>query len=188
MVYENIIEATEDFDLKYCSGVGGHGSVYKAELPTSQVVAMKKLHPLLNGETFNQKTITSEIHASTEIRHRKIVKLYGFCSHPRHLLLVYKYLEGGSLVRLLNSEKEANAFDWIKRVSVVKDVANALSYMHHDFSLPIIHQDISSKNVLLDLKCVAHIADFGATRLLKLDSSNWTSQDTIDHVTLNISH
>ena len=103
------------------------------------------------------------------------MKLYGFCSHPRHLLLVYEYLEWGSLVQVLNNEEEANAFDWIKRVSVVKDVANALSYMHHDCSLPIIHQDISSKNVLLNLKCVAHIADFGAARLLKLDSSNWTS-------------
>ena len=54
-------------------------------------------------------------------------------------------------------------------------MANALSYMYHDCSLPIIHQDISSKNVLLNLKCVARIADFGAARLLKLDSSNWTS-------------
>ena len=98
MVYENIIEATEDFDSKYCIGVGGHGIVYKTELPTSQVVAMKKLHPLLTDETFNQKTFTSEIHALTEIRHRNIVKLYGFCSHPRHSLLVYEYLEGGSLV------------------------------------------------------------------------------------------
>ena len=98
MVYQNIIEATEEFDSKYCIGVGGHGSVYKAELPTSQVVAVKKLHPLSNGETSNQKTFTSEIHALTEIRHRNIVKLYGFCSHPRHSLLVYEYLEGGSLV------------------------------------------------------------------------------------------
>ncbi|KAK7814404.1 mdis1-interacting receptor like kinase 2 [Quercus suber] len=175
MVYENIIEATEEFDSKYCIGVGGYGSVYKAELPTSQVVAVKKLHSLPNGEEFNQKTFISEIHALTEIRHRNIVKLYGFCSHPRHSLLIYEYLEGGSLVHLLNNEEQAKAFDWIKRGNVVKDVANALSYMHHDCSLPIIHRDISSKNVLLDLECVAHISDFGTARLLKPDSSNWTS-------------
>jgi Leucine-rich repeat (LRR) protein len=175
MVYENIIEATEEFDSKYCIGVGGYGSVYKADLPTNQVVAVKKLHPLPDGETSNKKTFTSEIHALTEIRHRNIVKLYGFCSHPRHSLLVYEFLEGGSLVQLLNSEEQAKAFDWIKRVNVVKDVANALSYMHHDCSLPIIHRDISSKNVLLDLEYVAHISDFGTARLLKPDSSNWTS-------------
>ncbi|KAM3707011.1 hypothetical protein ACJW31_03G192600 [Castanea mollissima] len=175
MVYQNIIEATEEFDSKYCIGVGGYGSVYKAELQTSQVVAVKKLHPLPDGEISNQKAFVSEIHALTEIRHRNIVKLYGFCSHPKHSLLVYEFLEGGSLVKLLNSEEGAKTFDWIKRANVVKGVANALSYMHHDCLPPIIHRDISSKNILLDLEYEAHISDFGTARLLKPDSSNWTS-------------
>ena len=173
MVYQNIIEATEEFDSKYCIGVGGFGSVYKAELQASQVVAVKKLHPLPDGEIANQKAFVSEIRALTVIRHRNIIKLYGFCSHPKHSLLVYEFLEGGSLVKLLNSEE--GTFDWIKRANVVKGVANALSYMHHDCSPPIIHRDISSKNVLLDLEYEAHISDFGTARLLKPDSSNWTS-------------
>ena len=175
MVYENIIEATEEFSSKYCIGLGGYGSVYKAELPTSQVVAVKKLHSLPNGETSNQKAFISEIHALTEIRHRNIVKLYGFCAHPRHSLLVYEFLEGGSLVQILNNEERAKAFEWIKRMNVIKGVANALSYMHHDCSTPIIHRDISSKNVLLDIEYEAHISDFGIARLLKPDSSNWTT-------------
>ena len=175
MVYENIIEATEEFSSKYCIGLGGYGSVYKAVLPTSQVVAVKKLHSIPNGETSNQKAFISEIHALTEIRHRNIVKLYGFCAHPRHLLLVYEFLEGGSLVQILNNEERAKAFEWIKRMNVIKGVANALSYMRHDCSTPIIHRDISSKNVLLDIEYEAHISDFGIARLLKPDSSNWTT-------------
>ena len=175
MVYENIIEATEEFSSKYCIGLGGYGSVYKAELPTSQVVVVKKLHSLPNGETSNQKAFISEIHALKEIRHRNIVKLYGFCAHPRHSLLVYEFLEGGSLVQILNNEERAKAFEWIKRMNVIKGVANALSYMHHDCSTLIIHRDISSKNVLLDIEYEAHISDFGIARLLKPNSSNWTT-------------
>uniref|UniRef100_A0A2N9G113 non-specific serine/threonine protein kinase n=1 Tax=Fagus sylvatica TaxID=28930 RepID=A0A2N9G113_FAGSY len=175
MVYENIIDATEEFDSKYCIGVGGYGSVYKVELPTSQVVAVKKLHSLPDGGTSYQKAFTSEISALTEIRHRNIVKLYGFCSHPRHSFLVYEFLEGGSLMKILNNEEGAKTVDWIKRANVIKGVANALSYMHHDCSPSIIHRDISSKNVLLDREYEAHIADFGTARLLKPDSSNWTS-------------
>uniref|UniRef100_A0A2N9GI41 non-specific serine/threonine protein kinase n=1 Tax=Fagus sylvatica TaxID=28930 RepID=A0A2N9GI41_FAGSY len=76
MVYENIIDATEEFDSKYCIGVGGYGSVYKVELPTSQVVAVKKLHSLPDGEICNQKAFTSEIRALTEIRHRNIDQEY----------------------------------------------------------------------------------------------------------------
>ncbi|KAG2411262.1 hypothetical protein I3760_Q016500 [Carya illinoinensis] len=44
IAYEDIIEATEDFDIRYCIGTGGYGSVYKAELPSGNVVALKKLH------------------------------------------------------------------------------------------------------------------------------------------------
>ena len=147
----------------------------KLSYQQSQDVAVKKLHPLLDGEKSNQKAFTSEIHTLTEIRHRNIVRLYGFCSHPKHSLLVYEFLEGGSLVKLLKSEEGAKAFDWIKRANVIKGVANALSYMHHDCSPSIIHRDISSKNVLLDQEYEAHISDFGTARLLKPDSSNWTS-------------
>ncbi|GMY27754.1 mdis1-interacting receptor like kinase 2 [Fagus crenata] len=175
MVYENIIDATEEFDSKYCIRVGGYGSVYKAELPTSQVVAVKKLHSLPDGEICNQKAFMSEIRALTEIRHRNIVKLYGFCSHPQHSFLVYELLEEGSLMKLLNSEEGAETLDWIKRANVIKGVADALSYMHHDCSPPIIHRDISSKNILLNQEYEAHISDFGIARLLKHDSSNWTS-------------
>ena len=75
MVYENIIKATEEFDSKYCIGVGGYGSVYKTDLPTGQAVAVNKIHSLPDGETNNHKTFMSEIHALIEIRHQNIVKL-----------------------------------------------------------------------------------------------------------------
>ncbi|RVW21882.1 MDIS1-interacting receptor like kinase 2 [Vitis vinifera] len=45
ILYQDIIEVTEDFNSKYCIGSGGQGTVYKAELPTGRVVAVKKLHP-----------------------------------------------------------------------------------------------------------------------------------------------
>uniref|UniRef100_A0A2N9G9F1 non-specific serine/threonine protein kinase n=1 Tax=Fagus sylvatica TaxID=28930 RepID=A0A2N9G9F1_FAGSY len=123
MVYKNIIAATEEFDSKYCIGVGGCGSVYKVELPTNQVVAVKKLHSVPDGETSNQKAFTSEIRALTEIRHRNIVKLYGFCSHSQHSLLVYEFLEGGSLMKLLSIEEGVKAFDWNKRANAIKELA-----------------------------------------------------------------
>ncbi|OMO57813.1 hypothetical protein COLO4_35066 [Corchorus olitorius] len=180
VLYENIIEATERFDSKYCIGVGGHGSVYKAQLSTGQIVAVKKLDPLPEcsvEEEEDQRQIRAfhnEIRALTEIRHLNILKLYGFCSHPRHSILVYEFLEGGSLEKILSLEEQAMEFDWIKRIDVIKGVANALSYMHHDCSPPIVHRDVSSKNILLNSEYVAHVADFGAARLLKPDSSNWT--------------
>jgi serine/threonine protein kinase len=175
MVYENIIEATEDFDDKHLIGVGGHGSVYKAELQTGQVVAVKKLHSVVDEENSNLKSFTSEIQALTEIRHRNIVKLHGFCLHSRASFLVYEFMGKGSVDNILKDDDQAIAFDWNKRVNVIKDLANALCYMHHHCSPPIVHRDISSKNILLNSEYVAHVSDFGIAKLLNPNSTNWSS-------------
>ncbi|KAJ0836995.1 putative transferase [Helianthus annuus] len=44
IAYEDFITATEDFDLKYCIGTGGYGSVCEAKLPNGKTFALKKLH------------------------------------------------------------------------------------------------------------------------------------------------
>ncbi|KAM7518676.1 hypothetical protein LguiB_017638 [Lonicera macranthoides] len=173
MVHEKIIEATGAFSSVYCIGEGRYGSVYKAQLPNGMVVAVKKLHESENLGSL--KSFTSEIQVLTEIRHRNIIKFYGFCSHPRHSFLVYEFVEGCSLREMLGNEAKAIAFDWMKRVNVIRGVSNALCYMHHGCSPSIIHRDISSKNVLLDSEFEPCVADFGAARFLNPDSSNWTS-------------
>ncbi|XP_028785288.1 MDIS1-interacting receptor like kinase 2-like [Neltuma alba] len=176
ILYENIIEATMNFDDRYLIGKGGQGSVYKAELPTGDIVAVKRLHSLPSGEISNKKAFTSEIRALTEIKHRNIVKLYGFCSNSRFSFLVYEFLEGGSLDNILKDEEQATKLDWKKRVNVVKDVASALFHMHHGCSFPIIHRDISSKNVLLTSEYEeAHLIDFGTAKFLNPNSNNMTT-------------
>ena len=110
-MYERIIEATEEFDSKYCVGVGGCGSVYKAELQLGQVVAVKKLHSIQDNRIANAKAFKNGIRALVEAKHRNLVKLYGFGSHPRHLFLVYESLEGGSLKELLCNKEEVVNFE-----------------------------------------------------------------------------
>uniref|UniRef100_A0A6N2LR53 non-specific serine/threonine protein kinase n=1 Tax=Salix viminalis TaxID=40686 RepID=A0A6N2LR53_SALVM len=173
--YADIIEATEEFNSKYCIGTGGYGVVYKAVLPSEQVLSVKKFHQTPEVEVTSLKAFRSEIDVLMGIRHRNIVKLYGFCSHAKHSFLVYEFVERGSLRKVLNDEEQAVKMDWDKRLNLIKGVANALSYMHHDCSPPIIHRDISSNNVLLDSEYEAHVSDFGTARLLMPDSSNWTS-------------
>ncbi|XP_059445318.1 MDIS1-interacting receptor like kinase 2-like [Corylus avellana] len=175
IAHQSIVEATDAFNSRYSIGEGGCGRVYRAELPNGLVVAMKKLHQSEDGIVANLKAFNSEITALTEVRHLNIVKLYGFCSHARYSYLVYEFLEGGSLRKILSSEVKAMELDWIRRVKVVRGVARALSYMHHDCSPPVIHRDISSNNILLDLDNEAHVSDFGTARILKPNSSNCTS-------------
>ncbi|KAJ9162697.1 hypothetical protein P3X46_022453 [Hevea brasiliensis] len=174
LVYADIKVATEGFNSKYCIGVGGHGSVYKAKLSTGQVVAVKKLHQIHYSKLEDQKTFESEIQALSKIRHRNIVKLHGFCLQARQSFLVYEYLERGSLAKILGKDEQAKELDWTRRINVVKGIVNALFYMHHDCTPPIVHRDISSNNILVDGNYEARVSDFGTARLMKNDSSNWT--------------
>ncbi|XP_048439617.1 MDIS1-interacting receptor like kinase 2-like [Pyrus x bretschneideri] len=175
LFYEEIIKATEDFDDAYCIGRGGFGNVYKAKLPSDDLVAVKKLHTPADGEWSTRKELLNEVKILTEIRHRNIVKLYGFCSHSQHSFLVYEYLERGSLYSILDNDEEAKKLDWSKRLNIIKGVAHGLSYMHCDVSPPIVHRDISSKNILLDDEYEACISDFGTAKVLEINSSNWTA-------------
>ncbi|KAL7245840.1 hypothetical protein ACSBR2_001050 [Camellia fascicularis] len=186
-MYNDIVKATNDFDATYCIGKGGYGTVYKAKLQSINIVAMKKLHPLL--ERADRKDFLNEVRALTEIKHRNILKLFGYCSHARHSFLVYEYLERGSLATIFNEDEEAKELDWPKRVNVIKGVASALSYMHHDCTPPIVHRDISSNNVLIDEEYEARVSDFGTAKLLKLDSSNWSAlQAHTDMLHQNLKH
>ncbi|KAF3433159.1 hypothetical protein FNV43_RR24261 [Rhamnella rubrinervis] len=176
IVYKDILEATNNFDEMYCIGVGGFGKVYRVDIPGYDVLAVKKLNLQARDESEieNIKHFGNEVAALTEIKHRNIVKLYGFCCRGIHKFLVYKFIEKGSLADMLRSENGAKELDWVKRVRVVKGVAYALSYMHHDCVPAIIHRDISRKNVLLDSELETHVSDFGTARFLNPESSNWT--------------
>ena len=174
-VYGDILEASNNFDDMYCIGMGASAKVYKVEIPGAQVLAVKKLSSQAEGiGTDNIKSFSNELATLTKIRHRNIVKLLGFCFHEVHMFFIYEFMERGSLADML-SRTEAMELDWATRIQVVKGVAYALSYMHHDCLPPIIHRDISSKNVLMSSDLEACISDFGIARFLKPDSSNWTT-------------
>ncbi|XP_039137553.1 MDIS1-interacting receptor like kinase 2-like [Dioscorea cayenensis subsp. rotundata] len=170
--YQEIIRATENFDEKYRIGVGASSVVYKAALSTGETLAIKKIQEQ-EGHVV-QQAFRNEIQMLTEILHRNIVRFYGFCSTTEFSFLAYEYMERGCLCASLRSEQEAMELDWIKRVGIVRDIAQALSYLHHDCAPPIVHRDITSNNILLNEEYKACISDFGISRLLKPNSSHWS--------------
>ncbi|KAJ8775085.1 hypothetical protein K2173_020089 [Erythroxylum novogranatense] len=174
IAFQDILDATDNFDIRYCIGTGGYGSVYKAQLPSGKVVAIKKLHRLEYEEPAFVEYFRNEVKILTEIRHKNIVKLHGFCLHRRSMFLVYEYMEKGSLFYALRTDSLAVELGWRKRVKIIQDVAYALAYMHHDCNPPIVHRDVSSNNILLNSSLDGFISDFGAARILDPGSSNRT--------------
>ncbi|KAL4395173.1 uncharacterized protein [Arachis hypogaea] len=174
IAFEDIVEATEDFDIRYCIGTGAYGSVYKAELPSGKTIALKKLHKTESENPSFYKSFCKEVEVLTQIRHRNIIRLYGYCLHNKCMFLVYEYLERGSLFCNLANEIEAQELNWSKRVNIIKGTSYALAYMHHHCTPPIVHRDITTSNILLNSELDACVSDFGTARLLDTDSSNLT--------------
>ncbi|KAG2632788.1 hypothetical protein PVAP13_2NG127900 [Panicum virgatum] len=173
LAFEDITRATENFSDRYIIGSGGMAQSTKHSFKGGRLVAVKKIHPAEDNIS-DEKRFLNEVEVLTKIRHRSIVKLYGFCSLPRYKFLVYEYIERGNLRSVLQNEELAKEFDWKKRVSVARDVAQAIPYLHHECIPPIIHRDITSNNILLDADFKSYVSDFGIARMLKPDSSNWS--------------
>ncbi|XP_028954212.2 MDIS1-interacting receptor like kinase 2-like [Malus domestica] len=175
--FAEVVKAVDDFHDKYCIGTGGFGRVYKAKLQSGQVVAVKRLNMSDSNDipAINLHSFQNEIRTLTSIRHRNIIRLYGFCSRRGGcIFLLYEYLERGSLGKALYGVEGVNELGWATRVKIVQGLAHALSYLHHDCSPPIVHRDITVNNVLLESDFEVRLSDFGIARLLSTDSSNWT--------------
>ena len=84
-------------------------------------------------------------------------------------------MEKGSLFIVLSNDVEAKELNWKKRVNIIKEVAHALSYLHHNCIPTIVHRDLTTNNILLNLELQAFVANFGITRILSPNSSNLTT-------------
>ncbi|XP_050147118.1 MDIS1-interacting receptor like kinase 2-like isoform X11 [Malus sylvestris] len=175
--FAEVVKAVDDFHEKYCIGEGGFGKVYKAELQSGQVVAVKRLNTDDSNDVpaINLQSFQNEIRTLTTIRHRNIIRLYGFSTRRGCIFLLYEYLERGSLGKALYGVEGVTELGWLTRVKIVQGLARALSYLHHDCSPPIVHRDVTVNNVLLEQEFEPRLSDFGTARLLSIDSSNWTN-------------
>ncbi|KAJ4756425.1 Leucine-rich receptor-like protein kinase family protein [Rhynchospora pubera] len=175
--FSDIVNATDNFNEVFCIGQGEFGSVYKAELSVGQVIAVKRIQAqdAEDVQDINKKSFENEIRALTEVRHRNIVKLHGFCLSGDYMYLVYEYLEKGSFSDVLYGSQGERELDWAMRVKVIRGIAHALAYLHHDCTPPIVHRDIKLNNILLDSEFEPRLSDFGTAKLLGLGSTSWIS-------------
>lgn len=156
-----------------CIGSGRSGKVYRIcavdGADGNRILAVKKIWNGQNLAENLEKDFLAEVRILGEIRHTNIVKLLCCISSSEAKLLVYEYMENGSLDQWLHQRDRIVApapLDWLKRLQIAIDSARGLCYMHHDCSPAIVHRDVKSANILLDAEFRAKIADFGLARIL----------------------
>ncbi|CAJ1977494.1 unnamed protein product [Sphenostylis stenocarpa] len=166
--YKELQEATNNFDPTRQLGDGGFGIVYYGTLRDGREVAIKHLfeHNYKRVEQF-----MNEIEILTRLRHRNLVSLYGCTSrHGHELLLVYEYIPNGTVASHLHGDlARVGLLTWPIRMQIAIDTATALAYLH---ASNIIHRDVKTNNILLDINFSVKVADFGLSRLFPSDASH----------------
>ncbi|PHT26845.1 Leucine-rich repeat receptor-like protein kinase PEPR1 [Capsicum baccatum] len=168
-----VLEATENLNDKYVIGRGAHGIVFKAILGPGKVYAVKKLVfvCIKDGST----SMVREIQTIGKVRHRNLVKLEDFWLRKDYGLILYNYMENGSLHDILHKINPPVTLEWSVRYRIAMGTAQGLSYLHFDCDPAIVHRDIKPMNILLDSDLEPHISDFGIAKLLDQSGATSTS-------------
>ncbi|XP_026390929.1 L-type lectin-domain containing receptor kinase IX.1-like [Papaver somniferum] len=160
--YSELVYATYNFDEGGKLGEGGFGGVYKGFLRDLNLnVAVKRVS---QGSRQGKKEYQSEVKIISQLRHRNLVQLIGWCHEKNELLLVYEFMPNRSLDKHLF--RGVNILNWETRYRIALGLASALSYLHEDWEQCVLHRDIKTSNVMLDSEFNAKLGDFGLARLV----------------------
>ena len=149
-------------------GRGANGRILEAKWE-GIAVAVKEIHSIFMNEVGDlefqsfKRSFLRECEQSSRLRHPNMVRFFGIYHPPgaRVPSLVMERLHC-SLTSLLENNPVVPIGT---KVSIIKDVALGLRYLHTR-NPPIIHRDLSSNNVLLSKGMEGKIGDLGTARLV----------------------
>jgi serine/threonine protein kinase len=151
-------------------GAGTYGIVEEVVIPSSGTIcAAKKIHAFnIQDRGLMVREFAKECQLMSSLLHPNVVQFFGiyyFPSDPLPSLVMERMLT--SLHDLLDPKKRGNTekslFSLDLKFSILHDVASGLAYLH-DQSPPIVHRNLSAKNVLLNSGMVAKVADLAEAR------------------------
>ncbi|KAM1520983.1 hypothetical protein TB2_011083 [Malus domestica] len=171
LTFENIVQATGNFNGSYHIGSGGFGATYKAEIAPGITVAVKRLAV---GRFHGVQQFHAEIKTLGRVRHPNLVTLIGYHASETDMLLIYNYLPGGNLENFIK-ERSRRPFNWQILHKIALHIARALAYLHGECIPRVLHRDVKPSNILLDDEFNAYLSDFGLSRLLGTSETHATT-------------
>ncbi|KAL5187995.1 putative LRR receptor-like serine/threonine-protein kinase [Glycine soja] len=171
-------EATDNFSKKI--GKGSFGSVYYGKMRDGKEIAVKSMN---ESSCHGNQQFVNEVALLSRIHHRNLVPLIGYCEEECQHILVYEYMHNGTLrdhIHGLMANLQPQSFkkqklDWLARLRIAEDAAKGLEYLHTGCNPSIIHRDIKTGNILLDINMRAKVSDFGLSRLAEEDLTHISS-------------
>ncbi|CAL9125463.1 unnamed protein product [Musa acuminata var. zebrina] len=149
-------------------GEGGFSTVYLARLPDSTLAALKVYAG--GGGDLPRRAFRQELDVLLRLRHPRIVRLLAYSDDreeddDEEGVLMLEYVPNGTLHEKLHGG--GSTLPWAARTRVAYEVAGAVEYLHDGggSSLPIVHGDLTTANVLLHVDLGPKLCDFGSARV-----------------------
>jgi serine/threonine protein kinase len=161
--YQELLDATNNFEETLKLGQGGFGGVYKGHFKDTDSVAAIKRRISTNARQ-GIKQYSAEVKIISQLRHRNLVKLNGWCHKKNELILIYEYMPNGSLD--FHLFRGGSILSWHLRYNIALGLASALLYLQEEWEKCVIHRDIKSSNIMLDSNFNTKLGDFGLARLM----------------------
>ncbi|XP_061347857.1 probable serine/threonine-protein kinase PBL23 [Gastrolobium bilobum] len=173
-MYEEVADATDNFNPECLVGEGGFGNVYKGYIKSlDQTVAVKQLNR--QGAQGTREFI-AEVLMLSMVKHPNLVRLVGYCAEGDHRILVYEFMANGSLENhLLDLGTDKEPLDWQTRIKIAEGAARGLDYLHNSADPPVIFRDFKSSNILLDENFNAKLSDFGLAKIGPREGQDFVS-------------
>ncbi|CAK4960231.1 unnamed protein product [Aphanomyces euteiches] len=145
-------------------------------------VTIKKLRQN-NATPSKLKTFIQHIQLMATFDSPFIVQLVGAAwNHPRDLMCIMEWLDGGNLREYLNATTD-EVFSWQAKYEIIHHLVEGLLYLH---SMNVIHSDVKSRNVLLDSLKPAKLANVNTmemsvedTMIAQLATFRWMAPEVI---------
>ena len=145
-------------------GYGSYGEVVEVEYRGTRYAAKKYHYRKTMLKQFGR-----ELEILTAVKHPNVVLyigLYNLGTRNGPTVLVMEKME----VNLSEYLKKHQNMPLQRKFAILHDVACGLAHLHSQ-KPAIIHRDLTATNVLLDLKGIAKIADFGNSRMVDVNST-----------------
>ncbi|XVE94412.1 hypothetical protein REPUB_Repub02eG0006200 [Reevesia pubescens] len=162
--------ATRNFRPDTVLGEGGFGRVFKgwvdentyapSKVGVGMAVAVKKSNP---DSSQGLQEWQAEVKFLGKFSHPNLVKLLGYCWEENQFLLVYEYMQKGSLENHLFRIGGAEPLTWETRLKIAIGAAQGLAFLHTS-EKSVIYRDFKASNILLDGAYNAKLSDFGLAK------------------------
>ncbi len=140
-------------------GHGGQAEVYRAFHPTlGRDVVIKLSHQPLRATKADQDCLVAEAKLLAQLEHPNLARVFDVDFHEGRPFLVMEYVPGCNLEQWLVEGRPLPRL----AAALVAQVARAVAIAHRR---GITHQDITPRNILLDLAGRPRLIDFGLARL-----------------------